>query len=76
VPDEEIEARYPGRVRTITGPAGTMFFENTEAFHRRLMLKRRRVMVNVLYASHRSWASQGRLTPKYADYVRARSAAG
>jgi hypothetical protein len=68
VPDDEINARYPGRVRTIAGPAGTMFFENTEAFHRRLIFKRRRVMLNVLYASHRSWSSEGRLTPKYADY--------
>lgn len=70
VPDEEISARYPGRVRTIAGPAGTMFFENTEAFHRRLMLRRRRVMINTLYASHRSWSSEGRLTPRYSDYVR------
>lgn len=71
VPDDEISARYPGRVRTIAWPAGTMFFESTEAFHRRLILKRRRVMLNVLYASHRSWSSGGRLTPKYSDYVRA-----
>ena len=70
VPDGEIEARYPGRVRTIAGPAGTMFFENTEAFHRRLMLRGRRVMINALYASHRSWSSAGRLTPRYSEYVR------
>ena len=73
VPDDEINARYSDRVRTIAGPAGTMFFENTEAFHRRLMLKRRRVMLNVLFASHRNWLSAGRLVPKYADYLRARS---
>lgn len=73
VPDDEINARYPGRVQTIDGPAGTMFFENTEAFHRRLILKQRRVMLNVLYASHRSWLSHGRLTPRYADYAGTRS---
>jgi len=71
VPDDEIMTRFTERVRTITGPAGTMFFEDTEAFHRRLIMARRRVMLNVLYASHRSWLSQGRLTPKYLDYVRA-----
>ena len=73
VPDEEIGARYPDRVRTIAGPAGTMFFESTEAFHRRLIFKRRRAMLNVLYASHRSWASRGRLTPRYADHARAKA---
>ncbi len=75
VPDDEIDARYPGRLRSIVGPAGTMFFENTEAFHRRLILKRRRAMLIVLYASHRGWLSQGRLTSKYSDYLRTRNAA-
>jgi hypothetical protein len=72
IPDEAIMARYAGRTRTITGPAGTMFFEDTEAFHRRLRMKRRRAMLNILYASNRSWLSRGRLTPKYSDYLRAR----
>lgn len=74
--DDEIMARYPGRIRTITGPAGTMFFEDTEAFHRRLNLTRRRVMLNILYASHRSWLSEGRLTPKYSDYLLSHGATG
>jgi hypothetical protein len=74
IPDDEIITRYGEQLRTIAGPAGTMFFEDTEAFHRRLMMKERRVMLNVLYASHRSWLSNGRLTPKYADYLRARAA--
>jgi hypothetical protein len=69
IPDAEIFARFEGDVHTITGPAGTMFFEDTEAFHRRLIMKSRRVMLNVLYASHRSWLSQGRLTRKYTDYL-------
>jgi len=70
IPDDEITKRFGGNIRTITGPAGTMFFEDTAAFHRRLILKRRRVMLNILYASHRSWLSKGRLTPKYAEYLR------
>ena len=69
IPDEEITARYPGRVRTITGRAGTMFFEDTSALHRRQVVSRRRVLLNVLYASHRSWLSKGRLIRKYSDYL-------
>lgn len=72
VPDYEIMARYGARVRTITGPAGTMFFEDTAAFHRRQIVKTRRVMLNILYASHRSWLSKGRLIPKYSDYLLSR----
>jgi hypothetical protein len=69
VPDDEIMTRYAGRVRTIAGRAGTMFFEDTAAFHRRLTLGRRRVMLNILYASHRSWLSKGRLIERYSDYL-------
>ena len=75
IPDDEITKRFGENIRTITGPAGTMFFEDTAAFHRRLILKRRRVMLNILYASHRSWLSKGRLTPKYAEYLRSRGIA-
>lgn len=74
IPDEEVAARYAGRIRTITGAAGTMFFENTDAFHRRLIMRRRRVMLSFLYASHRSWLSKGRLVPKHADYLRSHEA--
>ena len=74
VPDDEILSRYASRIRTIAGPAGTMFFEDTEALHRRLVMKRRRVMLNILYASHRSWFSEGRLTQKYSDYLLSRGA--
>jgi hypothetical protein len=49
-----------------------MFFEETVAFHRRVILMQRRVMLNILYASHRSWLSRGRLVPKYSDYVLSR----
>jgi len=69
VPDDEIMTRFPGQLRTVMGPAGTMFFEDTESFHRRLVVTRRRVLLNVLYASHRSWASKGRLVPNLADHL-------
>ncbi len=75
VPDEEIEDRFKGRIRTITGPAGTMFFEDTTSFHRRRMHTRRRVLLNILYASHRGWFSKGRLTIKYSDFLCSRDAA-
>ena len=76
VGDDEIMARFPGRLRTVMGPAGTMFFEDTESFHRRLLVTRRRVLLNVLFASHRSWASKGRLVSKFADYLHRQSGAG
>lgn len=75
IEEDEIMARYPGRLRTILGPAGTMFFEDTESFHRRLMLSRRRVLLNVVFASHRSWASHGRNVPKLLDHLESRSIA-
>lgn len=72
IPDDEIKDRFRNRIRTITGPAGTMFFEDTSAFHCRQRHTTRRVMLNILYASHRAWLSKGRLTLKYSDYVRVR----
>jgi hypothetical protein len=76
IPDQEIIDRFPNRVRTITGPAGTAFFEDTSAFHRRKMHTERRVLLNILYASHRAWLSKGRLTLNYSAFVRSRTAAG
>jgi len=70
VPDHEISDRFQNRILTISGPAGTMFFEDTSAFHRRQLHIRRRVMLNILWASHRSWLSKGRLVAKYANYIR------
>lgn len=70
IPDHEINRRFPNCLRTITGSAGTMFFEDTSAFHRREMHTRRRVMLNILYASHRNWLSRGRLLLRYSDYLR------
>lgn len=56
----EAENRFGGSLQNITGPAGTLFFENTEAFHRRHFGSGRRVMLNLLFASHRSLLSRGR----------------
>ncbi len=67
--DDEIERRFLPRIRTIEGPAGTAFFEDTEAFHRRLAVKQRRVMLNILFASHRSAFSRGRLVKTHRELV-------
>ena len=67
--DEEVERRFGTQVYTIAGPAGTVFFEDTEAFHRRVGVKHRRVMLNVLFASHRSAFSRGRLVESHQDII-------
>ena len=69
VPNDEADRRFSGRVRRIAGPAGTCFFEDTEAFHRRQAVQERRVMLNVLFASHRGRLSHGRLSRSYAKYL-------
>lgn len=71
IPESEIKTRYPDRTRTIVGPAGTMFFEDTAAIHRRKMHTRRHAVLHVLFVSRRCWASKGRLTRRYSDYLRA-----
>lgn len=58
--DDEAQVRFGAKIQSITGPAGTVFFENTEAFHRRKPGNDRRVLLNLLYASHRSLLSYGR----------------
>jgi len=70
IPESEIKARYPDRTRTIVGPAGTMFFEDTSAIHRRQMHRRRHVVLHILFVSRRCWASKGRPTRRYSDYLR------
>ena len=72
--ESEIQARYPRRIRTITGPAGTMFFEDTAAIHRRQLHTRRHVILHILFVSRRSWASKGRSNRRYSDYLRAHQA--
>lgn len=65
ITDEEAQDRFGAAIETIVGPAGTLFFENTEAFHRRKPGNTRRVMLNLLYASHRSWLSHGRTSQSH-----------
>lgn len=61
--DDEARERFGNQITPILGPAGTVFFENTEAFHKRQPSPERRVMLNILYASHRNWLSKGRSPP-------------
>jgi hypothetical protein len=61
---EEGESRFCYTIKNITGPAGTMFIENTEAFHRRHRGNERRVMLNILFTSHQSLLSHGRPSNK------------
>jgi hypothetical protein len=62
----------------VKGPAGTFFFENTEAFHQRRRGNERRVMLNLLFSSHRSYlshgrASRGNLAMRDREFKRSRS---
>ena len=60
ISDAEAIQRFGSSIETITGPAGTLFVENTEAFHRRIRGSGRRVLLNLLYSSHRGWLASGR----------------
>lgn len=78
--DDEALQRFGNSIETITGPAGTLFFENTEAFHRRYPGNERRVMLNLLFASHRNLLSHGRTSRQHMQrrkqaYERKREAA-
>jgi hypothetical protein len=64
ISDDEAQRRFGSRIHPITGPAGTVFFENTEAFHRRYPADERRVLLNLLFASHRGMFSYGRSNAK------------
>jgi hypothetical protein len=68
--DDEAYRRFGSTIRTITGNAGTVFFEDTEAFHRRGAAGRRRVILNVVYSSHRGLLSHGRPGLRYAEHLR------
>lgn len=63
--DDEALRRFGSTIQNIMGPAGTLFFENTEAFHRRHPSNQRRVLLNLLYASHRNWLSYGRTSRQH-----------
>lgn len=60
--ENEATRRFGDRILPIIGDAGTLFFENTEAFHRRNFSPERRVFLNLLYASHKSQLSEGRVS--------------
>ena len=64
---DEAQRRFGAAITEITGPAGLVFFENTEAFHERRCGNKRRVMLNLLYASHRAWFSHGRASQKHLE---------
>lgn len=70
IPEGAIQHRYTGRIRTIIGPPGTMFFEDTSAIHRRRLHTRRHAILHVLFVSYRSWASGARRMLRYSDYLR------
>lgn len=60
-PIEEIERRFPEDIRTITGPPGTVLFENPEVFHGRLVAQRRRVAMIIVFSTNgRRLLSMGR----------------
>ena len=61
--DDEAQERFGNQITPVFGTAGTVFFENTEAFHKRQPSPERRVMLNILYASHSNWLSKGRSAP-------------
>ena len=65
--DDEAMARFGSSIETVTGPAGTVFVENTEAFHRRIRGSGRRVLLNLLYSSHRGWFAHGRTSRRHKE---------
>jgi hypothetical protein len=47
--DEEATARYPGRIRVITGERGTGFFEDTFCYHKGTNPRKRRLILQIEY---------------------------
>lgn len=47
--DQEVAHRYPGRIRTMTGDAGTGFFEDTSCYHKGTNPKKPRLILEVEY---------------------------
>ncbi|MCW8092198.1 hypothetical protein [Alteromonas sp. ASW11-130] len=64
VPASEVAERFKDRIPPITGPAGTLFIENAEGFHCRHKGSERRVILNMLFTSHRNLLSHGRSSHK------------
>ena len=51
IPVSEMKRRFPDRIKTIYGPAGTVIFENTEMFHMRKTGTKRRALLNIVYST-------------------------
>jgi hypothetical protein len=51
--DEEATARYPGRIRVITGERGTGFFEDTLCYHKGTNPGKRRLILQIEYGLNR-----------------------
>jgi hypothetical protein len=47
--DEEALARYPGRIRVMTGEKGTGFFEDTFCYHKGTNPRKRRLILQIEY---------------------------
>lgn len=60
---DEVARRFGQRFRALKGQAGSIYMENTEAFHRRKPSTERRVMLNILYASCPDIFCKGRTLP-------------
>ena len=68
ITEDEAASRFAGASFPITGPAGTVFFENVEVFHKRTRGNERRVMLNLTYTSHRNLFSYGRASQRHLAY--------
>jgi len=51
--DREAERRFAGRMRTITGPRGTGWFEDITTYHKQAGGGKVRLMLTLLYSLHR-----------------------
>lgn len=61
ISDEEAERRFGESLQAVTGPAGVVFFENTEAFHKRCPGNdKHRALLKLTFTSHRGLLSRGR----------------
>lgn len=51
LPIDQAERRFAQRIRSVTGPVGTLIFENTEIFHMRLPSDERRAVLNMVFST-------------------------
>jgi hypothetical protein len=62
--DREVEERYAGRARVITGPRGTGWFEDITCYHKQETARSLRLMLSVNYSLHRPPLAEERVTPR------------